>query len=184
MPCYATISDEELFDFVKSDDAGAFKEIYERHFGNLFINAYRKLQCKEEARDVVQDVFASIWDKRATIVLTTSLSAYLYVAVRNKILNILCHQKVASGYLESLANYADKASNQTDYLLRSNELNSMIEKEVAALPARMQEIFELSRKQYLSHREIATTLNLSEQTVKTQVNNALRILRSKLGTAD
>jgi RNA polymerase sigma-70 factor (ECF subfamily) len=56
----------------------------------------------------------------------------------------------------------------------------MIEKEMAALPSGMQKIFELSRREHLSHREIAAQLNISEETVKKQVNNALRILRSKL----
>ncbi len=58
---------------------------------------------------------------------------------------------------------------------------AIIEKEIGALPPKMREVFELSRKENLSHKEIAEKLNLSEKTVKKQVNNSLKILRSKLG---
>ena len=58
-----------------------------------------------------------------------------------------------------------------------------VEAEIAALPPKMREIFELSRKAHLTHRQIAEKLGLSEKTVKKQVNNSLKILRSKLGSA-
>ena len=57
----------------------------------------------------------------------------------------------------------------------------IIENEIANMPGKMREIFELSRKSHLSHREIAETLGISEKTVKNQVNNALKILRTRLG---
>ncbi|MNL67317.1 RNA polymerase sigma factor [compost metagenome] len=60
-------------------------------------------------------------------------------------------------------------------------MTAMIEKEIAALPQKMREVFELSRKQNLSHKEIAEQLGISEQTVSKQVTNALKILKTKLG---
>lgn len=175
------MKEEDLFSLMKLEDEGAFKEIYERYFDGLFVHACRKLQDREEARDVVQEVFANLWDKRESITLTGSLQSYLYVAIRNRILNIIAHRKIESGYAASLQHFLDKGICHTDYLARTNDLNSAIEKEVSALPSKMQEIFALSRKQYLSHKEIARELNLSEQTVKKQVNNALKILRVRLG---
>ena len=180
MPAYSTIHDEVLFSLMKADDEGAFKEIYERYFDRLFVHAYRKLRSKEEARDVVQETFAALWDKRDRISLTGTLSAYLFTAVRNRILNIIAHKQIESSYASSLQQFLEEGSCQTDYLVRSNQLNSVIEKEMAALPARMKEILTLSRHEHLSHSEIARHLNLSEQTVKKQVTNALRILKTKL----
>ncbi len=178
---YSTLQDQALFDLIKSEDKTAFKEVYERYFDVLYVHAYKRLHDKEEAQDVVQEIFTILWDKRESILLTTSLPAYLYTAVRNRILNIISHQQVASNYIQSLQHFIDQGSCQTDHLARENQLIAMIEKEIAALPPRMQEIFALSRKAYLSHREIAEELDLSEQTVKKQVNNALRILRTRLG---
>ncbi|MNL17944.1 RNA polymerase sigma factor [compost metagenome] len=61
-----------------------------------------------------------------------------------------------------------------------NELTRLIDKEVSALPQKMKEIFEMSRNQELSHREIAAQLNISDHTVKKQINNAIKILRPKI----
>jgi RNA polymerase sigma-70 factor (ECF subfamily) len=180
MPAYTAMDDEVLFSLMKLEEAGAFREIYERYFDGLYIHAWRKLQHKEEARDVVQEIFATLWDKRDRISLNSSLAAYLYTSVRNRILNIMSHKQVESAYVQSLQNFIEDSICQTDHLVRGNQLHSMIEKEMAALPSGMQKIFELSRREHLSHREIAAQLNISEETVKKQVNNALRILRSKL----
>ena len=178
---YTTLEDHELFDLVKSEDDAAFKEIYKRYFNVLYVHAYKRLQDKEEAQDVIQEVFTVLWDKREHIFLTGSLLAYLFTAVRNKIFNNLAHKKYESSYIQSLQHFINKGVCQTDYLVRENQLQALIEKEIAALPAKMQEVFSLSRTGHFTHKEIATELNLSEQTVKKQVNNALRILRTKLG---
>lgn len=178
---YTTLQDQVLFDLMKQEDETAYKEIYERYFDVLYIHAYRRVQNREEAQDIVQEIFTILWDKRESILLTTSLAAYLYTAVRNRILNIISHQQVVASYAQSLQHFIDHGICQTDHLARENQLIAMIEKEIAALPPKMQEIFALSRKAYLSHREIAAELGISEQTVKKQVNNALRILRTRLG---
>ncbi|MNX69237.1 RNA polymerase sigma factor [compost metagenome] len=91
------------------------------------------------------------------------------------------HKKVSQRYLESFQTYLDTEQNATDYLVRHNELSSLIEKEIAGLPHKMREVFELSRKTNLSRKEIAAELNLSEQTVKSHMHHALKILKAKLG---
>lgn len=181
MHAYQTLPDQVLFDLIKLGDDGAFKAVYDRYFDILYIHAYKKLNDSEDARDVVQEVFTNIWGKRKLLVLKTSLPAYLYIAVRNRIFNILAHKRVQSTHISSLQHFVDQGVCQTDHLVREKELRAVIEEEIAALPQKMQEIFEMSRNQYLSHKEIASALDLSEHTVKKQVNNALRILRAKLG---
>lgn len=181
MISYRTLQDHDLIDLIKSEDEAAFKEIYERYFNVLYVHAYKRLQDREDAQDVVQEVFTILWDKREQITPTISLLAYLYTSVRNRIFNNISHKQVESSYIQSLQYFIDQEICQTDYLVRENQLHALIEKEIAALPPRMQEIFSLSRNGHLSHKEIATQLDLSEQTVKKQVHNALRILRAKLG---
>jgi RNA polymerase sigma-70 factor (ECF subfamily) len=93
----------------------------------------------------------------------------------------LQHKKVENKYTDSLKAFMEAGYVITDHRIRERELSSQIEKEIAALPKKMRIIFELSRKSHYTHREIAHELNISEQTVRTQVKNALRILRVKLG---
>ncbi|MNY46224.1 RNA polymerase sigma factor [compost metagenome] len=68
----------------------------------------------------------------------------------------------------------------TDNQLREKELIAVIEKEVSLLPTKMREMFEMSRNEGLSHKEIAEKLGVSDLTVKKQVSNAVKILKGKL----
>jgi RNA polymerase sigma-70 factor (family 1) len=179
---YKTISDNELIELLKGSDHSAFNEIYHRYFYLIFTHAYKKLPNEEQAKDIVQDVFASLWFKREVNLPTSNLAGYLYTAVRNKIFDLFAHQQVQSKYLDSLNAYLTTQVNiPTDHLIRENQLKAYIEKEIQALTPKMRLIFEMSRKENLSHKEIAEKLGTTENNVSTQVTTALRILRTKLG---
>lgn len=179
MKAYHTLPDIELVALLKEGNRGAFAEIYNRYKGILFVHAYKRLLSPDEAEDAVHDLFAALWSGRLNFNLHTgNLSGYLYSAVRNRVLKVIAKRQFAEGYLVSLEEPENAA---TDHRLRENQLKAIIEKEVALLPARMREIFELSRNAQLSHKEIALQLDVSEKTVKNQINNALKILRVKLG---
>lgn len=181
MISYTTLADTDLVAYLKDGDKAAFTEIYNRYKGLLYIHAYHKLRNQSEADDVVHELFAVLWTKRHDLVLRTHLSGYLYQAVRNRVIDLISHKKVASEYMVSLQHFIDHSIAETDHLVRANELAALIEKEITALPSKMRVVFELSRKANLSHKEIATKLELSEMTVKKHVNNALKILRGKFG---
>ena len=183
MPMYGHLSDIELVQLLKSNDEAAFNEVYSRFQGLLYVYACRIVKNDSEAEDIVQEVFMYLWDKRTSIEINSSLASWLYSAVRFKFFDRLDKKKVRSDYQHSLQSFIDKGEYCIDDYIRERELALLIEKGVAALPAKMQQIFELSRKADLSHKEIASQLNLSEKTVKNQVHNALRILKTRLGLA-
>lgn len=178
---YTSLSDPELIDLLKAGDKLAYTHIYDRYNWLLHTHAYKKLNDREEAKDVVQGVFMTLWAKRENIELTSNLAGYLYTAIRNQILNLIAHKQVQSKYIDSIADFAEVGTVQADFQVRERELQSIIEREIALLPPKMREIFLMSRKANLTHREIALDLNLSEHTVRTQIRNALRILRVRLG---
>ncbi|WP_443938538.1 RNA polymerase sigma-70 factor [Pedobacter sp. MW01-1-1] len=180
---YSLYSDNELAFLLTRDDELAFNEIYLRFYGLLFIHASKRLKDEEEAKDAVQQLFENLWTKRFQVSPDGNLSSYLYTSLRNRILDIYAHQKVAYKYVDSLQSFIDQEQVLTDYLIREKEMARIIECEIDALPPKMREIFILSRKENKSHKEIALELEISELTVKTQVKRALKILRSKLGIA-
>lgn len=177
----SSFSDVELTTLLKAGDASAYTVIYNRYFDELYIHAYNRLRDKEEAQDVLHELFAGLWNKRADLMIRSNLAAYLYTAVRNRIMDVIAHQQVESKYVNSLQNFITEGYCVTDHQVRERQLSALIEKGISGLPEKMREVFELSRKQGLSHKEIAVQLNLSEQTVRKQVNNALKIMRLKLG---
>lgn len=180
MESYSSFSDHELAGLLKSGNEAVFAEIYNRYKGVLYLHAYRMIQNKEDARDVVQELFAAIWISRENLVIKTTLSAYLYGATRNRILDVIAHHKVVSKYTDSLQDFLDSGESVTDNQIREKELKTIIETEISLMPPKMREVFELSRQQDLSHKEIATQLKISDKTVKKQVGKAIKILRLKI----
>lgn len=181
MASHKNLSDNELLELLKESNHSAYTEIYNRYFYLIFTHAYKKLRDEEQAKDIVQDVFATLWFKRELNLLTTNLAGYLYTAVRNKIFDWFAHQQVQSKHVDSINHYlSELTSVPTDYRIRENYLKGYIDKEIKALPSKMRKIFELSRYEQLSHKEIAKQLDISENNVSKQVNNALRVLKTKL----
>lgn len=181
MTIYSQLSDQELVSLIRAGDEASFAEIYNRFYGLLYIHAHKRLKNEEEARDVIHELFAALWIKRASFMITTNLSGYLYSSIRNRILDMITHKKVEEKYIDSLQHYIDHDFNYADHRVRERDLQKLIEREISFLPAKMREVFELSRKSHLTHKEIADLLDLSEQTVRVHVKKALRILRLKLG---
>lgn len=178
---YKASQDTELLRLLHSGDHSAYKEIYERYWVSLYRHSLRMLQDTDQAKDVVQDVFTMLWVRRNELDLHTSLSSFLYAAVRNRTLNQIDHSKVRSDYMISLQHAIEEGAYSTDELLNEKELAKRIEAELANLPEKMRVVFELSRKHDYSYREIADELCITDHTVKKQMSNALRILRTKIG---
>jgi RNA polymerase sigma-70 factor (family 1) len=176
----STLSDQELVTLFKDGDQLAYTEIYHRFKGVLHLHAYKKLGSFEEAKDTVQELFVQLWNTREQIPVAANLSGYLYQALRNRVFNIIAHKKVESRYMDSIATFFNEGYAITDHLVREKQLSDKIESEINNLPAKMREVFILSRKQHLSHKQIAEKLGISESTVKNQIKNALKILRSRL----
>ena len=175
------LSDYELLALFKEGQRSAYEEIYRRYWALLYNHARKMVQSDEDAKDLVQDVFSVFWLDGPTLELQTTLSAYLYSLVRYKVFNLIDRKKVRSDYLSSLEDFIKKNEYSGEYRVREKQMEELIEKEVAALPPKMREVFELSRKANLNYRQIAEKLNISDNTVKKQMSNALKILRSRLG---
>lgn len=180
MKSYTNFSDPELIILLKHDDQYAYTEIFERYKEVLLRHAYRILTDKDEVNDVVQDIFLTLWQKRASIEFKVSLFSYLNTSVRNRIFDLLSHKKLVLKYAESINKFLVEGYNVTDDEIRERELSAIIEREIEYLPAKMKEVFLLNKKEGFSYKEIAEKLNITDQTAKQQVYKALKILKPKL----
>ena len=140
--------------------------------------------CKtvNRQKDLVQDVFTWLWDNSKDYNIKTTLSGYLYKTVLNKVFDIFKHNEIISKYVDSGDYYINIENAQTDYLIREKDIALLVEQEIASMPHRMREIFELKHKQFYTTKEIAGQLEISEHTVSTQLKRALKHLRIRLGT--
>lgn len=182
MAVYSAYIDEALVPLLTKGDREAYTEIYNRYHGLLYVFAYTRLKDREEAKDIVQELFLKLWHNHTSIKISGRLSVYLYTAVRNRVINSIARRHVAFRYLDSFISYADQVECQpADYLARHNNLQAFVRQEIEKLQPRMREVFELSRQTTLTRREIAEKLGVSEETVKSHMHSALRILKARLG---
>lgn len=181
MSTYSKLSDYELTALLKDGDRMAFTEIYDRYFWQLHVHAYKWMRNREETKDIIHELFLTLWEKRETLSFEPSLLSYLSAAVRNRIFNLLSHKRIESAYLTTLETFSNEDNCVTDHLVREKQMTALIENEIAGMPGKMREVFQLSRKENLSHKAIAGQLNISELTVRKHVQHALKILRFKIG---
>lgn len=182
MSPFKSASDAQLLALVQEKNERAFKAVYQRYWPVLYRHALQMTGSQEEAKDIIQDLFTEFWDNAPHIEIRGKLSGYLYTAVRNKVLNSIEKRRVRSDYQDYYQKITSPSASITEETLRYNELERLIEEEVTKLPEKMRAVFLLSRQEQHTYKEIAETLRVSENTVRKQVSNALKILRVKLGT--
>ncbi|MBS1751562.1 MAG: RNA polymerase sigma-70 factor [Bacteroidetes bacterium] len=177
---YISQSDQKLLDASKNGDEKAFGRLFEKYWDDLFRIAYRRLHSAEDAKDLVQDVFLSLWNNIGNISVDDSLGGYLYTALRNRIFN---HFEKNNNRLQKLMQRQFLPADGEETIFSSyctKELQQFIAQQVVAMPEKMRQIYLLSKEENLTHAEIATLLSLSNQTVKNQLYNALNRLRKSL----
>lgn len=182
MADYSAIPDAALVALLKKSDRQAFTEIYNRFKGALYVYACKIVKEEDLAEDLVQEIFISLWDKRETVVFKTTVSAYLFTAVRYKFFDWVDKQKVRDDYAASLQVFIDQGEWATDNLIAERELLNFVDQQIELLPEKMRAVFLLSYKDNLSFKEIGLRLKISDKTAQNQANTALKILRGKLGT--
>ncbi|WP_372775762.1 RNA polymerase sigma-70 factor [Mangrovibacterium sp.] len=172
------LTDRELFSKVMSDDELAFGELFHRYYAALCVFADQMLHDEQKTRELVQEVFVRLWEKRQQVQIHSSVKSYLFRAVKNESINWIKHQKVAQKYIDQLV--PDERSTQADQFVLEVDLLRKIEAGIEALPPKRKEIYKLSRQEGLSYREIAGQLGISVKTVETQMGLALKHLREQL----
>jgi RNA polymerase sigma-70 factor (ECF subfamily) len=168
-------------------EVGAFNDVFTEHYPAL--RAYAGLLVGDDmAEDIVQDVFLNVWESRDTIIIHTSVKAYLFKSVYNHCLNRLNRLKMAHGkqrqmeYSQKLqeALLGDPEKSPVIQKLYMNELQAVIQEAIDSLPEKCREVFKLSYLDDCRNRQISEQLNISVSTVEKHINHALKTLRKTL----
>lgn len=169
-------------DRIKNGDIKAFEEVFKLHYVKLTLFANRLLNDIDASKEIVSESLTYLWEKRETIVISSSLSGYLYKMVQNRSMNYLKHQKVQNEYVSYLIRnkLIDELPEYETDPFQEKELACQIRRSIDLLPEKCRQVFILSRFEYLKNREIAEKLNISTNTVERQITIALEKLRKNL----
>lgn len=173
-------NDRDLVVRLINNDQDAFCELYARYKDRLLYFAMKFVKSRDFAEDVYQDAFTIIWQSRRFLDPERAFSSYLYTIVKNRVLNILRDiendRKLKSYILANAIDYNDS----TNQYLQTNELEVILTKALKKLTPRQRQIFEMSRNEQMTHKEIAEILGISVFTVQEHISIALKSIKDYL----
>lgn len=173
-------NEKAVLEQLKQGDSQAFELIYRHYWDRLFNQAYSHLRDENETKELIQDLFVEIWQKRHTIDVHTSLDAYLQTALRFKILNYVKASLVKEKYAASIKHNQFNKHCHVEEDVQYAELHAALRSALQLLPAQPRRVYELRQNQGLSYAEIANSLQISISTVEKHMIKAMRYIRKRL----
>lgn len=168
---------------IREGEREALAELFREYHAPLCSFAKGYVRSAEAAKDIVQEVFLQIWERRSQFDPSGTVRAYLYRAVRNRTINYHEHQQVKEKHEDDLARPPD----DTPYeellsKLAYEELESRIQQAIKEMPQRRRQVFVLSRVHRLTYEEIADTMDISTNTVHTHIKRAMATMRERFSS--
>lgn len=162
---------------IKKGNRQAFKSVYDQYADKVFYVALHFHLNQEEAKEIVQEVFLTLWEKRGSLKEHLSLNAFLLTITKNRILNLHKQKAAELARAQTYMEYHDSFSSSTEDHVIFSDLEKYTLRFIESLPARKRQIFLLSRKEAYSNEEIASHLNISRRTVENNIYQAEKAIR-------
>jgi RNA polymerase sigma-70 factor (ECF subfamily) len=179
--------DAALVARVRAGDEGALAAIFHAYATRLCAFAYRYVESRDVAADLVQDVFLKVWQNRGRWEIAESVRAYLYRATRNRALDFLKHESVERRWAEQAARdrlVDDALTSAPSAAEGTRDLADELVRVLDQLPERCRQVFLLRWHHDLSYAEISELMGTTPKTVENQMSRALRLLRERLRGGD
>jgi len=152
----------------------AFNILYNKYWEQTYSNAYKRLRDVDQAKDIVQEIFVSIWVNRHSPI--NNLPAYLSISVRNQVFKLAAKSKNLTPYLEIFDNIPAQ-NEKADANLLWQEFYRSYEQLLLTLPPKRQQIFRLRFHDDIPTKTIASQMRISRKTVQNQLGKAIEQLR-------
>jgi RNA polymerase sigma-70 factor (family 1) len=167
---------------LKSGDEPAFETLYNLFASRLFHYVYGRVRLKEQAEEIVQEIFVSLWNKRESLQINTSLESYLFGAAKYKILSFIRSEQVRKKFAAEFTLFASaQYDNSVEELTDLKDLQITLNEKISELPKKCQTAFRMSRMEHEPIPQIAEKMNISTRTVENYISQALKHLRTSLG---
>lgn len=168
------LQDESIIDFE------SFEIIYNSYWEKLYSICYSNIEDPDIAKDLVQDIFISLWERREKIIINDSLEKYLVRSAKFKVFEYIRNKVSQESKIQSLSYNQPDSIPSTDDLVEYKELSYKINESIASLPQHCQKVFYKSRIEGKKNKEIAQALHITERTVEYHITKALTYLRANL----
>ena len=157
-----------------------FEKVVELYYNELFF--YAKSLCRDEllAKDLVQEAFFGLWQKRESLNAKTVLRGWLYLSLKNKFLDYVKKYRKETYFFERTYSETMETLSQQEHQENLSRKIELMDREIALLPKKCKQVLVMSKKEGLTNAEISDYLDISIKTVEGHLSNAYRILKEKL----
>jgi len=180
LPNADAYSERELLLLVANGNKNAFRLLFQTYWNQVYGAALHLTKSPEQARDLCQDIFLKLWDRRAELPGVKKMTTYLYVITRNLFYDQLRKQVLTDSNREFLMTYFDRETHTPFEQMEQKELGNTLHNAINRLPPQLKEVFVMKKLEGLSHEEIGRRLNISALSAKTYMTRALLLLRQYL----
>ncbi|PRY16365.1 RNA polymerase sigma-70 factor (ECF subfamily) [Pontibacter ummariensis] len=167
---------------LKADDMSAFENLYQAFEPKLFTFALRLVRQREEAEEIVQEVFLKVWDHRHQLNPEQNFDGYLFRIAKNIVYNKARHKAYEFAFAQYMTAAGVNAGCFTEEKVAYEDLARLLEEASDALPPVRRQVFVMSRVEGKSNSEIAQLLNTSNSNIENHLNKALKAIKEKLKT--
>ena len=168
----------------KNSDEQALDELFHIYYDRLLTSAFFVVKSKDLAEEVVADVFYRLWKNREKLGEVKNLDNYLFISIRNQALNYLeREQKVGRDSIDEVPTDTFTETHTAEDIIVASELQEKIRESIESLPPKCREVFQLIRFEGLKYKEVADKMNVSLNTVDTQMGIAMKKLAEMIGYA-
>jgi RNA polymerase sigma-70 factor, ECF subfamily len=171
------IDDNLLSSGIRNDKMDSFEMLYHRYKSRIYYFSLKYLKDHDEAEDLVQTVFISLWENRKSLDESRSVKSYIYKSAVNAIYNRLKRKALLKRFIEKELQKPLQFSNITYEKIFYDDIDKSIESILGTMPLKQKMIFNLSRFDGLSHKEISEKMNLSVRTVENQIYRAIKKIK-------
>ena len=178
LPENSLSDDAVLLEQIAQGSEAAFNLLFEKYWDRSYVEAYKRLKNSDDAKDIVQEIFAHIWTNRQLLNIK-NLPAYLHIAVRNRVIKLMTRQKPVHPFFSVLDNIPEKYS-LADSNLLWKEFFSAYEALLQSLPPKRRVIFRMRYQDGLSTKDIAGQLGIKRKTIQNQLGKAIDTLKVSL----
>jgi len=165
---------------IQSLDKAAFELLFRSHFSGLCFFAHKYVKDFDAAKEIVQDAFLNLWEKRDTIDMSRPVKSYLSMSIHNKCTNYLRDNRKFDQNILQIENLTEVAEYDDADTLVEVELKNRIDTALKELPEKCRQVFVMNRYEDLKYQQIADKLQISVKTVETQMSKALQHMRIRL----
>lgn len=171
-------------ELLRAGDEAVFGLIYDLYSSKIYTLAFRFLKDSARSEEIVQETFIKLWQSRINLDSNGDLWLYIYVIAKRLSLNTLRELSRSASFVRELLIQMEDLHCQTEQDILAKELEAFSKEVISRLPKQQQLVFQLSRNEGLSHKEIAEVLKISPNTVKNHMVEALKTLRMQLKYTD